>query len=283
MPTVLDYLREHLLGEEVADRLGQWLATMAAVYPVEPAAAAKSTKPELPPLSTAVSGEPSREPAGFLGVILGMGLRKGKVIEYLDELPPSAGYEPFFVDAGRNRVAACGAAALAVQHGRRRAKEAKQHRPVFDAIRFLGKQKRQRRAILRCAKTLLKARQETSIIETIFDDAGQSEIELMGLLQAVCDGRGVDRQRITDIAAAVAPHISLRRGPKITAWSAAHEFLFGQDLELRLKRGPYLGRMRAEQYVEPRTEATCKEFGLANFDSRPARRRIKRIRSGTKI
>ena len=80
---------------------------------------------------------------------------------------------------------------------------------------------------------------------------------------------------LTDIAAAVAPHISIKRGAKITAASAAHEFLFRQELELSIKRRPYLGRRRKGAYCDPKTEATRLEFNKPTFDSRPARKRLK--------
>jgi hypothetical protein len=123
MPTVLGSLREHLLGDELADRLERWLA--AAEQKMKLAAAIDSAEPRVPPSSNVVSYDPDREPAGILGLILGIGLRKGRVIEYLDELPPSLGYEPLLVEAGWNRVAARGMAALALQRSRRRAVESK--------------------------------------------------------------------------------------------------------------------------------------------------------------
>ena len=47
MPTVLDSLREHLLGDELADRLEQWLATKK----MKLAAATDSAEPRVPPSS----------------------------------------------------------------------------------------------------------------------------------------------------------------------------------------------------------------------------------------
>src|SRR5271167_2225541 len=60
-----------------------------------------------------------------------------------------------------------GMAKLAVRHGRQCANESKWRRPVVDAIRFLAGRQRQRRAIIRRAQLLLRAWNETSIIETI--------------------------------------------------------------------------------------------------------------------
>jgi hypothetical protein len=270
MPTVLDFLREHLLGDEIADRLEQTLAATTVAQ-----TAIRGIEPPVPRASNVVSGDSSREPTGFLGVILGMGLKRGKVIEYLDELPPSPGYGPLLVDAGWNRIAARGVATLAVQHGRRIEKEGQWQRRVFDAIHFLGERPRQRRAILSRARLLIEASEATTIVETIFYQAGLNEAKFLILLKQVIERRQTDHSRIMEIAAAVSAAVPTPRGAKVSACSAAHEFLFRQDLRLPIKRRAYLGRDRLEEYVDPRTEATRREFGRVHFDSRPARRRIK--------
>jgi hypothetical protein len=149
--------------------------------------------------------------------------------EVASKLPASSGYEPLLVEAGWNRLAARGMAALLRRHGRRRARESKWHRPVFDAIRFLAQSQRQVRAILPRAKLILYAWKETSIIETLFDEAGlrDTTFEFINLLESAVNRRDVDRKRITEIAASVLPFVSINRGPKITAPSAAYEFCVG--------------------------------------------------------
>jgi hypothetical protein len=153
-----------------------------------------------------------------------------------------------------------------VQHGRRRAREAKWYRAVFAAIRFLGRRQRQTRAIVSRANTLLKAAEETSIIIEIFDRAGVREEEFMDLLRSAVEGR-VDSKRISDIAAGLLPHLSSARGPKVSAPSAAYEFILGgkDDFE---KSGPFCSDHAL-------AEATKREFGLDEFDGRPAHRRLK--------
>jgi len=56
MPTVLDSLREHLLGDELTDRLEQWLATIAAEKKMKLAAA----------IDSAEAGDPDAHGAGLL-------------------------------------------------------------------------------------------------------------------------------------------------------------------------------------------------------------------------
>ena len=94
---------------------------------------------------------------------------------------------------------------------------------AVEAIRFLARGERQKRAILSSAKLVLAASKETSIVDKLFRKAGLHEGEFLRLLQTVIDGRAINRERITTIAAAVAPLVRRARGPKISAASAAHE------------------------------------------------------------
>src|SRR5579872_4769242 len=124
----MDCLREHFLGDEVADRLEKALAQLGARLPPIPKFGPRS---ELwsPGKLQAESSNP--------------------ILEALRE--PSTGIEPLLIAAGWNRLSARGVAKIAVRHGRRRADETRRERAVVDAIRTLAKA-RQRRVMLRCAK-----------------------------------------------------------------------------------------------------------------------------------
>ena len=98
---------------------------------------------------------------------------------------PSPGYEPYLTDLNCNWIAARGLAALAVRVGQRRAKDAGRERVVVDAIRFLAKSGRRRRAASRRVNILLLAWEETSVIETIFVEARIDEFEFIRLLKRV--------------------------------------------------------------------------------------------------
>jgi hypothetical protein len=200
----------------------------------------------------------------------------------ISELPPSRGLEPFFIASGWNSIAARGLAALAVRSGKRHAKESKWHRPVFDAIRFLAIPGRKNSAILARAKVLIAAWKDTSIIETVFDKAGLRETEFVELLEATSKGENVDKRRLAEIAAEIAPHLSISRGPKISAPSAALDFLLeGGALKFITKRRSRSRHSRSREYCDALTEATRLEFANPGFDSRPARRRSK-ARLGTR-
>jgi hypothetical protein len=200
------------------------------------------------------------------------------IVSKISELPASQGYEPMLVEAGWNPIVARATAALLVRHGRRCAEESSQQRPICDAIRFLAQRERQTRAILPRAKLLLRAWEETSIIETMFVDGNESDFEFIHLLESAVTGREIDRKRIKEIAAKLLPSISLNRGPKISAPSAAHEFFLENTSGYSIKRRPRSRRNRGMEYVDPLTEATRREFGASNFDPRPAHRRRKAAR-----
>jgi hypothetical protein len=198
----------------------------------------------------------------------------GLMIVKMAELPPSRGYEPLLIQFGVNRILARGMAGIVIRHGNRRAAERRRHRRVFDAIRFLAERDRQPRAIFLRAQLLLEAWDETSIIETVFDEMGLSETEFIGLLKALVEGRDVDHRRITEIAALVAPHLSVARGPKISAPSAAHEFFLASLVRIKGARA-YTWSSLEENFIDPVTKATRLEFEEPDFDPRPARRRVK--------
>jgi hypothetical protein len=212
----------------------------------------------------------------FAELYLQLGTIIGFAVVRVSELPPSRAYEPLLIANGWNSIAARGLAAIAVRSGKRQAKESKWHRPVFDAIRFLAVPGRQKRAILARVKVLITAWKETSIIETAFHKAGLHETEFINLLEATSKGENVDYQHLAKIAAGIAPHLSLSRGPKISAPSATLEFLLEDGApEVIKKRRPHSRHSRSEEYCDALTEATRREFATPHFDSRSARRRLK--------
>jgi hypothetical protein len=198
----------------------------------------------------------------------------GLAIVKMTELPPSPGYEPLLIKYGLHPIQARVMARIAVRHGKLRAAESEWHRRVFDAVRFLAERDRQRSAIFRRAQLLLEAWDNTSIIKEVFDEIGLSATEFIELLKALVEGRVVDGRRITEIAAHLAPHLSLGRGPKISAASAAHEF-FLATIEHTTGAHAYTWNALEDNFTDPVTEATRIEFDEPVFDPRPAHRRRK--------
>ena len=165
---------------------------------------------------------------------------------------------------------------FAVQHGERRARENKRTKSVLAAFRFLAKPNRQYRGIRSRAEILLAADEETSLIGTAFSKAGLHEEEFLKRLTAVVDGRPEDRSRIAAIAADIFPHLSAPRGRKITAASAAYEFIRGLSPDLAKVNRRRRIIEQEDQFIDPLAEATRREFQDPTFSPRSARRRLKR-------
>jgi hypothetical protein len=210
---------------------------------------------------------------GFFGMV-------GMLLMRTQYLPPSSGYEPLLVEENFNQIAARGIAHIAIRHGRRMAKESYSIKPAADAIRFLAKSGRHSDSVLARAKIILSISEETSVIETIFESAGLNEFEFLGLLKDVVDGNKNGLKRISEIAALASRTLSIRRGPKITAASAAHEFFMEQTKE-KIELRAYTYDDVVGDFTDPLTMATRREFDDPHFDPKPARRRLK-ARKGTK-
>ena len=199
----------------------------------------------------------------------------GAVIQRVAESPPSPGYEPFLIERGVDPILARMMAGLAVRSGKRIAHESVRLTAVVRAIRFLANPNRQRRAISRRVDVLLAAWEETSIIETIFyDGRRRDEFEFIRLLKLVAEGQEDAHQPLTEIAASLAPHLPSRRGPKVSAASAAHEF-FLEGVVRELEPRAFTWNEVVGKCTDPVTEATRREFGCRHFDPRPAYRRLR--------
>ena len=191
------------------------------------------------------------------------------------ESHPSKAYEPLLIERGVKPVWARPLASLEISRGFRVANESKRAPAVVGAIRFLASPGRSQKAITRQAEVLLAAWNETSIVDTIFDDAHLGQSEFIGLLKSVVEGREVTLGRVMEIAAAIARGLSIPRGRKISAASATHEFLLDEAPAVTQVHG-YTWDPITDDFCDPLTQATRREFGCANFDPRPAHRRLKR-------
>lgn len=239
VPTLFDVLRRHFLGDEAAAHLQLSLDILCA---------------------RAIGASQENIQAGSIA----------------DEwTKPSLGYEPLLMQAGVDQFAARAIAKFAVRQGRRRVEDAKLYRQVSRDIRFFAKAPRQRAAICRCARRLQSAWKMTPFVADMLHEASVDEAEFMGLLQAVVDGREAELRRIFRLAAAAVPHLSGRRGPKISAPSATHEFLLDHKFPVPLRPWPKVRQEYAAEYIGALTAATRKEFGNADFDPRSARRRTR--------
>jgi hypothetical protein len=150
-------------------------------------------------------------------------------VQRVAEAAPSLGYERMLGVRGVNPILARLMARLLVRRGTRIADESKWFPRVAEAICFLAKPGRRRRAFVRKVQFLLRTWDETSIIETIFAAASLDDFEFVRALQLAADGDEVACRRVTEIAATIAPHVSIRSGPKVSAASAAHHPRSGEN------------------------------------------------------
>ncbi len=209
----------------------------------------------------------------------GMAQMASAIAQRAIESSPSIAYAPLLIENGVDPVLAQGLASLTIRLGTRQANESKRRPAVVGAIRFLAKAGRSRAAILRKAELLVAAWEETSLIDKIFDEAKLSESEFIALLKSAIEGRDVAWRRIAEIAAILAPHRSVPRGPKISAASAAHELLLEQLGPLTGSQG-YTWDSYKEDFTDPQTAATRGEFARPRFSPQSAHRRLRR-RSAT--
>lgn len=213
----------------------------------------------------------------FFQPLIELAILGGMALVKIQAEPPSPGYKLLFAKNGVDHTIAQAIARIAVRSGRRQALESRESRQAFAAIRFLAVPRR-KSAVRAKAKFLLRNWETTSNIENAFYQAEADEREFITLLREVNRATGFeDYDRLQQIAASIAPHLVMSRGPKVGAASAAHGFLLGLDIEDITKKRPDVERTRGKQFCDPLTEATQREFGLPEFDSRPAKRRRKSV------
>lgn len=209
----------------------------------------------------------------------GMFLMARAIAERAEENFPSKAYGTYLEAQGFAPFLARGLGSLTISLGTREADEARRVAPVVEAIRFLSRGDRQKRAILSRAKLVLAASQETSIVDDLFSKAGSDRFEFLRLLQTLVDGGAAERERIKAIAAAIAPSLPEARGRKISAASAAHELFLQSNAYFGFPAGYTWSDIEGE-CRDQRTKATRLEFDDPDFDPRSARRRIKVRRTG---
>ena len=140
-------------------------------------------------------------------------------------------------------------------------------------MRFLAQGKNRRKgAMLSRFSVLLAAEDDARMVSEIFRKAGLNGTEcseFVSLLSGAVDGGSLERERISELAAQVAPSLPSVRGRKVSPASAAHEGF----LETADKLGGRFGYRYSEldkDFIDERTKATRIEFDAPDFDPRPA-------------
>jgi len=197
----------------------------------------------------------------------------GAVLKQVADSPHSPGYEPWLIEHGDSPIVARGLGHSIFRLGNRIAEEDERYSSVINAVRFLSKSRRNRPARNRRITLLLAAWEETSIIDTIFADAKHDESEFIRSLRLAVEGNEGAYRLVTEIAADLAPHLSILRGPKISGETATHE-LFLKEVN-RLKPSRYTYSNDEGDFTDAVTKATRREFNNNDFDPQAAVRRTK--------
>ena len=198
-----------------------------------------------------------------------------EMLERLKKLPPAPGYEPVLIERGHHPLMARGLSHWIIRSGKDEAHKAKMQGIVVDAIRFLAKPGRQKRSISRRAAALLEVWNTNFDLGNVFDGVDLRVLEFAEALKGAVRGDLASCQRVTEIAAALAPELSVRRGRRASAASLAHEFSLACVANMA---GPkaYTYNSVSGDFTDPLTRATQLAFGDPGFDPRPALRRQKK-------
>ena len=189
-------------------------------------------------------------------------------------LPLSRGYQSYFVERGLHPLLACAKAALIVYHGVMTVRMQARTREIHRAIRFLAEPGRSDRAVIRCIKLLRSDYLHFSTTDEAFRLAGFKTHDYDQFLERAAHDQPA-RERLIELAARVAPQLTMRRGPRISAASAAHEFLLENGIGVR-EVNLYTWDPEIGDFTDPQTRATRLEFDEPDFDPRPAYRRLMR-------
>jgi hypothetical protein len=212
----------------------------------------------------------------FESLFSGMVLMTATIAQRAEENFPSKAYGQYLKDRGVHPVCAQPLAGLAISLGTRTANESRQLADVVAALRFLAQGNRRKGAILSRARVLLAAHDETSMLDEIFRKAGLNGTELselVCLLKGAVDGAPLERDRIREIAAEVAPSLPSARGRKVSAASAVHE-QFLETVDRYIGPRGYTYSAYEDNFIDEQTRATRLEFGDPHFDPRPACQRF---------
>jgi hypothetical protein len=196
------------------------------------------------------------------------------MIENIRASPPSPGYEPWFIERGTHLVAAKGLAYLAVRGGRRLAAERAAAPKFAAAIKFLARPHGRKKAILRRVQVLLEVWESTSVFDPVFEKSGLDVIAFVQTLETFAAGQ-LDYAKLSAAAAAIVPYLPVCRGLRLSPASAAHELFLEYVRHLEPWRRGCTWNFNVRKFTDPVTEATRREFGLVQFDPRPALRRVR--------
>src|ERR1700687_366550 len=148
-----------------------------------------------------------------------------------------------------------GASYWLIRLGKEEAKKAPKHRIVADTLRFLAKPGRTKGSISRKAAALLEVWNTTPALSDAFHDSDISVFVFVEALESAARAEFAASRWVTEVAATLAPGLSVRRGPKVSEASITHHLLFSY---LANTSGPksYTHNAYSEDFTDPLTRAT---------------------------
>jgi hypothetical protein len=205
--------------------------------------------------------------------LLGVLGRLAEAVERLERLPPIP-YERALIDHGQHPTIARLLAHYVIHLTADEMARLERRRQLVRAVRFLAKPWRSSRAIRTEAARLVSAPDLWSWSHFTLE-SGHSETQFWEALEAAALGDPAACRRAAQIAAAIVPHLSVRRGPRTKPASRAHELLL-MYLNGQSQSTSYTWDDLSGDFIDPMTLATRISFEDPDFDPRPARRRQKR-------
>jgi len=188
--------------------------------------------------------------------------------------PPSPGYETWLTEQKVDPFIARMITRLSVRAGNRVALESRTRSEAVKAIRFLAAPRHRRSAMQKRMADLLAIERDSSISEEIFKDCQHRWPPFVQALEAATSGDAEAFKKVVEIAQDIAPRLSIPRGPKVTAASAAHQFIL-KTANQKLGVSAYTYDPIINEYTDRLTRATREQFKLKKFDPKPAYRRAK--------
>jgi hypothetical protein len=195
-----------------------------------------------------------------------------EMVDRLESAAPVPGYEPMLVERGHHPLLARGLSYCLIRSGKDEAYKITTERIVADTLRFLAKPGRTRRSISRKAAGLLEVWNATSSLGNAFHGSDLSVFEFVEALEGAVRGELAACRRVTEVATRLALGLSVRRGPKVSEASMAHQLLLTYVANTP---GPksYTRNPISGEFTDSLTRATRTAFSNPRFDPRPAFRR----------
>ncbi len=205
-------------------------------------------------------------------------------IQKVKATPPSPGYEPLLISRGVDPVVARMSAFMIVRYGSRKARRSNDEDQVIPtALRNLSQPGRRARTIATSAAMLRDLPDIENSLVAVFDGVGRADDgqRFLALLDRAATADPTVCRELAGIAQSVAGQLETRRGPRISVASASHQlaldFIWGLKQPIAYTFNAYKNR-----FTDPVTLATMLEFGIADFDPRPAVRRLRKERQSAK-